>query len=142
MAQAKLNDKVRVHYTGTLEDGTVFDTSVEREPLEFTLGQQQVIQGFEAVVIGMDVGDKRTQQIPAEEAYGPFQDALVEEIDRSHFPDDADIAVGQQFRAAAPDGRNMVLTVVNVAGDTVTVDGNHPLAGKDLKFEIELVEIV
>jgi peptidylprolyl isomerase len=141
MAQAQQNDTVRVHYTGKLEDGTVFDTSREREPLEFTLGQGAIIPGFEEAVVGMEPGQTKTEVLTPEKAYGPFRDELVITIEREQFPEDATIEVGQRFEASGPQGP-MILSVVDVEGDQVTADANHPLAGKALVFEIDLVEIV
>jgi len=141
MVQAKSGDIVKVHYTGTLEDGTVFDTSVEREPLEFTLGQGQLIPGFEQAVIGMKVGDLKTIEIPADQAYGPHRDDLILVIERDQLPVDLDPKVGQQLQMMQADGRSIVVTITDVFETTVTIDANHPLAGKKLTFEIELVEI-
>jgi len=140
-AMAKDGDTVRVHYTGTLDDGTTFDSSVEREPLEFTLGQDQVIPGFEEAVRGLEVGQSKTVTIPAAEAYGPYSEQLVMEIGRDQLPEGLDPEVGQQLQAQGADGRTTVVVITEVSETTVTVDANHPLAGKDLTFEIELVEI-
>jgi peptidylprolyl isomerase len=141
MAAVKEGDTVRVHYTGTLTDGSVFDSSRDRGPLEFTVGQKQLIPGFEEAVLGMAPGDTKKQALASDEAYGPFQQELVQDLPREEFPEGAELSEGQQFKASM-DGSNVILTVVAVAEETVTVDGNHPLAGKDLEFEIELVEIV
>ena len=140
MAQAQHNDQVSVHYTGKLEDGTVFDSSQEREPLVFRIGEGTLIPGFEEAVIGMEPGETKVENLPPERAFGPFRDELVQTIDRGEFPPDAEIEVGRQFQAAGPQGP-MVLSVVEVEGDKVTVDANHPLAGQRLTFEISLVEI-
>ncbi len=134
-------DTVRVHYTGTLEDGTTFDTSVGREPLEFTLGEGQMIPGFEKAVYGLQVGKSKTVTIPAEEAYGPHRDDLVIVVEREQLPADLDPKVDQQLQMQQADGRTAVVIVTDVSEATITVDANHPLAGKDLTFEIELVEI-
>ncbi len=139
--QAKDGDTVRVHYTGTLEDGTVFDSSVEREPLEFTLGEGTLITGFEEAVKGMQVGQSITVTIPAEEAYGPYLDDLVLVIERDQLPEDLDPEVGQQLQMQQTSDRTILVIVTDVSETTITVDANHPLAGKDLTFEIELVEI-
>lgn len=141
-AQAKDGDTVKVNYTGMLADGTVFDTSEGREPLEFTLGQGQLLPGFEKTVIGMKAGESKTVNIPADEAYGPYRDDLVLVMGRDQLPEDLDPEVGQQLQATQPDGSTIVVTVTAVTETTVTVDANHPLAGKDLTFKIELVEIV
>jgi len=142
MTEAKTNDTVRVHYTGKLEDGSVFDSSIEREPLEFTIGQERLIPGFESAVVGMQPGEKKVENVAADEAYGPFRNELVKDLSRAEFPPEANVAEGQRFEARTPDGQPLTLTVVDVGDDTVTVDANHPLAGKDLVFEIELLEIV
>ena len=134
-------DTVRVHYTGTLEDGTTFDTSVGREPLEFTLGEGKMIPGFEKAVYGLKVGKSKTVTIPAEEAYGPHRDDLVIVVEREQLPADLDPKVDQQLQMQQTDGRTAVVIVIDVSETTITVDANHSLAGKDLTFEIELVEI-
>jgi peptidylprolyl isomerase len=140
-AVAKDGDTVKVHYTGTLEDGTVFDTSLERDPLEFTLGQGQLIPGFEQAVTGMKVGESKTVNIPADQAYGPHRDELVLEMERSQFPEDIDPEVGQRLQMQQTDGGIVIVTVTDVSETTVTIDANHILAGKNLTFEIELVGI-
>ena len=134
-------DTVRVHYTGTLEDGTTFDTSVGREPLEFTLGAGQMIPGFEKAVYGLKVEESKTVTIPAGEAYGPHRDDLIIVVEREQLPADLDPKVGQQLQMQQTDGRTAVVIVTDVSETTITVDANHPIAGKDLTFEIELVEI-
>ena len=138
---AKDGDTVKVHYTGTLEDGTTFDTSVGREPLEFTLGEGRVIPGFEEVVKGMQVGQSKTVTIPPERAYGPRLDDLALVIEREQLPENLDPEVGQQLQMQQADARTTVVVVTDVSETTITVDANHPLAGKGLTFEIELVEI-
>ena len=140
-AQAKNGDIVEVHYTGTLEDDTVFDTSEGREPLEFTLGQGQMIPGFEQAVLGMKVGETKTVTIPADEAYGPHSDELIRVVNREDLPPDLDPYVGQQLQGYQPSGEIGVGTVTNVTDTTITVDFNHHLAGEDLTFEIELMSI-
>ena len=139
--QAKDGDTVKVHYTGTLEDGTVFDTSVEREPLEFTLGEGTLILGFEEAVKGMQVGQSITVTIPAEEAYGPYRDELVLVIERDQLPEELEPEVGQQLPMQQTNNGTIVVIVIDVSETTITVDANHHLAGKDLTFEIELIEI-
>jgi peptidylprolyl isomerase len=140
-AVAKDGDTVKVHYTGTLEDGTIFDTSREREPLEFTLGGGKLIPGFEEAVRGMQIGQTKTVTIPPDEAYGSHRDELILVIQRDQLPDDLDPAVGQQLQMQGADGQTAVVVVTEVSEATITVDANHPLVGKDLTFEIELVEI-
>jgi len=142
MTQAKLGDTVRVHYTGRLEDGTVFDTSLDREPLRFTIGEGWLIPGFEEAVIGMNPGESKTTVIPADQAYGPHYEEMVIEVDRDQFPEDLEPEVGQQLQILQSDGRAIIVTVTEVSESSVTLDANHPLAGKDLTFDIQLMEIV
>jgi peptidylprolyl isomerase len=142
MAQAKEGDTVKVHYTGKLEDGTVFDTSEERAPLEFTIGNGQIIRGFEQAVVGMEPGEAKTATIPPEEAYGPHREDMTLTVDRGQFPEEINPEPGQQLQVQQPDGRAAVVTVSDVSESTVTLDANHPLAGQPLTFEIRLVDIV
>ena len=143
MPEAKNGDTVRVHYTGKLDDGTVFDSSKQREePLEFTLGEMQVIPGFENAVVGMNVGDAKDINIPSADAYGPHSPEMVQELPRNEFPPDLEISLGQTLQLRQGDGKEFLVLVTGLTDDTVTLDANHPLAGKDLNFEIELVEIV
>lgn len=141
MATAQTGNTVRVHYTGRLEDGTVFDSSINREPLEFQLGQGQMIQGFEQAVFGMQVGDTKVASIPVEQAYGPKSEDMIITVNRSEVPADIQPEVGQQLAIQQPNGHAVPVTVTSVTEDTITLDANHPLAGKDLTFEIKLVEI-
>ena len=141
MAQAKNGDTVRVHYTGTLEDGTVFDSSSGRDPLEFTLGTGGVIPGFENAVVGMNPGDKISTTIPAQDAYGPRMEEMVLVVPKDQLPEGFDPQVGQQLGLQHPSGEMIPVTITNVTDDQVTLDANHPLAGQDLTFAIELVEI-
>jgi FKBP-type peptidyl-prolyl cis-trans isomerase 2 len=140
-AVANDGNTVKVHYTGTLEDGTTFDTSVGSEPLEFTLGEGRLIQGFEDAVRGMQVGQSKTVTIPSEEAYGQHLDDLVLTVEREQLPEDLNPEVGQQLQLQQANGRTAVVIVTEVSETNITVDANHPLAGKDLTFEIEIVEI-
>ena len=140
MASAKSGDTVRVHYTGKLEDGSVFDSSDGRDPLEFTVGSGQVIPGFDQAVAGMSPGDERQVKIPAAEAYGDRKDDLVIVVERAQLPPDIDPAVGQQLQLSQ-EGRAFVVTVADVNEQNITLDANHPLAGEDLTFELQLVEI-
>jgi peptidylprolyl isomerase len=142
MAQVQQGDTVTVHYTGKLSDGTVFDTSRDRHPLRFTLGKGQLIAGFEKAVVGMSAGDKKTVVIPSAEAYGPRQDKAVVEMDRKNMPQNFIPQVGQRLELTQEDDTNVLVTVTAVTDGTITVDANHPLAGKDLTFEIELMAIV
>jgi len=140
--QAKTGDTVRVHYTGRLEDGTVFDTSLDREPVEFVLGAGQVIPGFEEAVVGMTPGESKIVKILAEQAYGPYQPELVLEIDRDRIPPDLDLEIGLQLMLRQPQVGLVPVRVTKLTESTVTLDANHPLAGEDLTFDIQLVEIV
>lgn len=142
MTPAKAGDTVRLHYTGRLDDGTEFDSSAGREPLEFTLGQGAVIAGFERAVMGMTVGEAKTVTIACDDAYGPHREDGVEVVERSMIPAEIELEVGGQVRADGPDGEPVVLTVAALDEETVTLDGNHPLAGHDLTFDLELVGVV
>lgn len=135
-------DTVRIHYTGTLEDGTRFDSSEGREPLEFTLGSGQVIPGFDAGVAGMEPGQTKTIQIPAAEAYGPRREEMMLQVGAEQFPEGMEPEVGQQLQLNQPDGQAVVVRVAEVTDEGVTLDANHPLAGEDLTFELTLAEIV
>ncbi|MBB4118115.1 FKBP-type peptidyl-prolyl cis-trans isomerase 2 [Mesonia hippocampi] len=141
MSQVKQNDTVRVHYTGKLKDGQIFDSSLEREPLEFTLGQGQLIPGFENGVIDMKVNEKKTIEIPSNEAYGDVQEELFMEVPKSQLPQEIEPKVGMGLVSKNPDGTERQLRVAEVKDEAIVVDANHPLAGKDLIFELELVEI-
>jgi len=141
MVTAKNGDKVRINYTGSLDDGHVFDSSEGRDPLEFTLGSRQVIAGFDAGVEGMTVGEKKTVAIEPEDAYGNHNPDRVQKVQRNQFPTDADIKVGTQFQASTDNGP-IVVSVIAMDKDEVTIDANHALASKRLNFALELVEIV
>jgi peptidylprolyl isomerase len=141
MAAAQKGDKVKVHYTGKLDDGSVFDSSEGSSPLEFTLGQGQVIPGFDRGVVGMEPGESRTLNIPVDQAYGPQQADRMFEIDRADLPPNVPLQVGMRLRGNQPGGRAVEVTVVEFDDARVKMDANHPLAGKDLTFDIQLVEI-
>lgn len=141
MAEAKSGDKVSVHYKGTLDDGTVFDSSEGRAPLSFTVGSGQLIRGFDQAVEGMAVGETRKVTVPAEDAYGEHDERLVHGVERAAFPPDLELEVGRVLSVRGPNGDPMRLTIVEIENDEVTLDGNHPLAGEDLTFEISLVTI-
>jgi len=141
-AQAKVGDTIRVHYTGTLDNGTVFDSSVGREPLQFTIGLGQVIPGFDKGVVGLNLNESKTITIPADQAYGQYRADLVQVAARDQFPTDSELEVGQVLQVSQPNGQIILVTITNVTDTDVTLDANHPLAGKNLTFEIQLVEIV
>jgi peptidylprolyl isomerase len=141
MSQAKQGDTVRVHYTGTLNDGHEFDSSRGLEPLTFTIGAGSVIQGFDDAVTGMAVGDEKRVTIPAAEAYGPRRDELTVRIPRGDLPPDLELEEGTQLRMEQ-DEQSVVVTVREMDDETVTLDANHPLAGESLTFDLRLVEIV
>ena len=138
---AQEGDHVKVHYTGKLSDGTTFDSSVDREPLEGNIGQKQVIPGFEKALVGMRPGETKTVTIPVDEAYGPRREELVQTVDREKMPEDRELKVGDMLFSQLPDGRRLPVKITEVTETTVTLDANHPLAGKDLTFELEMVEI-
>nr|KXH77612.1 MAG: peptidylprolyl isomerase [Candidatus Thorarchaeota archaeon SMTZ1-83] len=142
MAQARHGDTVKVHYTGKLEDGKIFDTSTNGDPLQFAIGEGQVIQGLEEAVIGMNPGESKTTRIPADKAYGPHRKEKVIELDRDRFPENLKPRLGQQLEIRHADGRKTAVTVTGVSESMVMLDANHPLAGKDLTFDIQLQEIV
>ncbi|MEM6514232.1 MAG: peptidylprolyl isomerase [Pseudomonadota bacterium] len=141
MSQAKQGDNVKIHYTGTLDDGTEFDSSAGREPLEFELGSGQVIPGFDNAVDGMAVGDSKRVRIESGDAYGERHEQLIQEVPRTALPEDMQPEVGMALQSQAPDGQVMNLTVTEVSEASITVDANHPLAGQALTFDIELVAI-
>jgi FKBP-type peptidyl-prolyl cis-trans isomerase 2 len=141
MAQAKSGDTVQVHYTGKLKDGTVFDSSVNREPLEFTMGKGMMIPGFEAAVHGMEVGDSKVATIPVEEAYGPASEDMLVQVERKDIPQDIELQPGLQLTMHQQNGQPIPVIVKEITDTTVTLDANHPLAGEDLIFEISLVNI-
>jgi peptidylprolyl isomerase len=142
MLQAKVGDMVKIHYTGKLDNGTVFDSSAEREPIEFSIGQGMVIPGFEEAAVGMSPGDSKTVTIPADRAYGTYRPELVMIVDRERIPPDLSLSVGQQLEISQNSGQAIPVIVTDIADAEVTLDANHPLAGEDLTFDIELVEIV
>ena len=148
MAQAKSakktrsGDKIKVHYTGKFKDGTVFDSSRERDPLEFTIGAGQLIKGFDQGVRGMEVGEQKTVEIPQEEAYGKKAKSAIVVVKKAEFPDGITPKVGQQLQTEGDEGRPVNVRVTKIKGDDITLDANHPLAGKTLIFDIELIEIV
>ncbi len=141
MSQVKEGDKVKVHYTGTLDDGSVFDSSKERQPLEFQIGSGQIIPGFEKAVLELNPGDSTRVDIPSAEAYGDVREDMIVNVEREKLPADIDPEVGMQLQLQQPDGNALPVVVSEVSESHVTIDANHPLAGRDLTFEIELLEV-
>ncbi|MFQ6112908.1 MAG: peptidylprolyl isomerase [bacterium] len=141
MTQVKHGDTVKVHYTGKLEDGTVFDSSIDGEPMQFKIGEGQLISGFEQAVVGMKPGETKSANVPANEAYGPHREDMVIVVERKKLPAHLNPEVGQQLQSIQG-GQTIIVTVTDVSESTVTLDANHPLAGKNLFFDIHLIEIV
>lgn len=142
MTQAKNGDTVKVHYTVKFDDGTVSETTIDQDPIEFTIGEGQRIPGFEQAVVGMSPGDWKATKIPADEAHGPHREEMVVEVDRNQFPAHVEPQVGQLIQVSQPNGHNFIVTVTDASESSVILDANHPLAGKDLTFDIQLIEIV
>jgi FKBP-type peptidyl-prolyl cis-trans isomerase 2 len=141
MTQAKAGNTVQIHYTGTLQDGSVFDSSDGRDPLEFQLGSGQIIPGLDSAIDGMAAGEQKTVTIPAAEAYGDYQDEARQTIPRAQIPADIPLDVGTMLQMQTPDGNAVPVQVAKVTDDAVTLDANHPLAGKDLTFAVEVVSV-
>jgi len=141
MAKAEHGNTVKIHYTGKLGDGEIFDSSVDKEPLEFTIGKGQVISGFEEGVIGMSVKESKVVNIPADKAYGPHRKEMIAVIDKTQFPPEIEAKMGSMLDVRQEDGSTVSVTITNVSDSDVTLDANHPLAGKDLTFDLQLVEI-
>ncbi|RMD48068.1 MAG: peptidylprolyl isomerase [Alphaproteobacteria bacterium] len=142
MTKAKAGDTVRIHYTGSFSDGSQFDSSVGREPLEFTVGSGEIIPGLDREIEGMEVGQQKTVTIAADDAYGPHDPSRTQAVPRSEVPAHIPLDIGTQLQLSSPDGQSIVVTVAEVTDEHVILDANHPLAGKDLVFDVELVEIV
>jgi len=138
---ASASDTVSIHFQAKLNDGTVVASSDEAEPVKFEIGSGTLIPGVESAIEGMEVGQQKNVKLGPEDAFGPFHDELVVTLSKGDFPEDADISVGMRFSAATNDGSERVVTVIDVNDESVVVDGNHPLAGKDVTFDLELVEI-
>ena len=141
MTEVKTGDTVRIHYTGTLQDGTTFDSSQGRDPLEFQVGSGQIIPGLDVALPGMAVGEKKTVEVPCDQAYGPVNPEMRQAVPREGIPAEIPLEVGTQLQMQTPEGQTMPVTVVDVAEAEVTLDANHPLAGQDLRFDIELVAV-
>ena len=142
MAEAKLGDTVKIHFTGKLQDETVIETSKDRDPLEFKIGDGNVIPGLEQGVIGMAAGDKKTIAVSPEEGFGQPQEDLVVDLKKSEFPEDVEFAVGAYLNIETSDGKEFKAKVVEIKEDTVALDANHPLAGITINYDVELLEIV
>jgi len=142
MTQAKPGDKVRIHYTGTLSDGSTFDSSEGRDPLEFTVGSGEIIPGLDKEVEGMEVGEAKSVTVAAAEAYGDHDPGRTQAVPRDQVPEHIPLDIGTQLQLQTPDGQAVAVSVAEVTEDEVVLDANHPLAGKDLNFAVELVEIV
>ena len=141
MSTAKDGDTVRVHFSGTLTDGTIFDSSTKDRPLEFMIGEGHLLRGFEEGVIGLSVGESRTIHIPVKEGYGLRDEGLVAKIPREHLPEGIEPKEGKKFKAQTSKGE-LIIKIVDADGKEITIDANHDLAGQDLTFEIELTDIV
>ena len=141
MAHATSGNTVKIHYRGTLTDGSEFDSSRERQPLEFTLGSGSVIPGFDKAVDGMTVGENKSFTIPCDEAYGPHNPNLIQEVPRGELPEGMEPQLGMRLSATVQGGQQIDLVVTRVTDETVHLDANHPLAGEDLTFEVELIAI-
>jgi peptidylprolyl isomerase len=142
MTQAKSGDTVKIQYTGKLDDNSVFDTSVDREPIQLIIGQGRTIPALEEAVVGMEPGECKTVKIPSGQAYGVYHKELVHTVSRKVLSADMEPEVGQRLKATSADGRDFLVTIIDISEKTITMDANHPLAGKDLTFDIELITII
>lgn len=142
MAAAGFGDTVKVHYSGSFTDGTQFDSSHGGPPLEFTIGSGQIVPGFEEAVVGMQPGESKSALVPSDKAYGPYREELAIQVNRSDLPPNLQPEVGQRLQLENKEGNSLVVMITQVGEANITLDANHPLAGKDLNFEISLVEIV
>lgn len=142
MAEAKKGDTVKVHYTGTLDDGSIFDSSEKSGPIEFVVGDGALIPAFEDAMIGMNTGESKTIRINAEDAYGPFYPDMLIELDKSALPGDVEPQVDMMLEMEDEDGLSRLVRIIELSDGAVTIDANHPLAGKDLTFMVELAEIL
>ena len=141
MTKAKAGDRVKVHFEGILVDGTVFGSTKDDEPFEFTIGEKNMLPGFENAVIGMQKGDTKTITLPPEEAYGLPRKELVHIMDRSSFPQEINLEIGKKLQVRTQDGKHTIVTIKDITDDSIVIDENDPLAGKTLTFKIELIEI-
>lgn len=141
MERAKENDKVKVHYVGKLKSGQIFDTSKERDPLEFTVGEGRLIKGFEEAVVGMEVNETKSIDIPKDEAYGERSEELIQEVPKQSLPEDINPKQGMVLVSTDTEGKKREVVVSEVKNESIVIDANHPLAGRDLTFDITLVDI-
>jgi len=141
MAEARTGDTVSIHYTGRLEDGTVFDSSEGREPLQFEVGSGKIIPGLDGAIAGMSEGEKKTVSVEPDEGYGPIQPDAMQAVPRENIPDEIDLEIGAPLQVQTQDGRTVAVTVAEISDEEVVLDANHPLAGKKLEFDVELVKI-
>ena len=141
MSKVKNGDRVKIHYTGKLKDGEIFDTSREQQPLEFVVGNREMMPGLETRLIGMEAGDNKSIEVPPEEAYGPRQEELVIEVKKSELPDHIEPSLGLRLQMQVAEGNHVELAIIEIKEETITLDANHPLAGHTLFFDLELVEI-
>ncbi|MDH3357541.1 MAG: peptidylprolyl isomerase [Desulfobacteraceae bacterium] len=142
MTKAKTGDRVKVHFEGYLVDGTVFGSTTDEKPFEFTIGDKNMLPGFENAVVGMQKGDTKTIILPPEEAYGPHKKELVHVMDKSSFPQEINLEIGKRLQVRTQDGRSAIVTIKDFTEDNIVIDENDPLAGKTLTFKVELVEII
>ena len=142
MARAKHGDTVKVHYSGKLEDGKIFGYSADGDPLQFTIGEGKIISGFEQAIVGISPGESKTEKVPARQAFGPYKEELVLEFDRKLIPPEIKPAIGKKIQIRQSDGMTTQSVITDISESKVTLDANHPLAGKDLIFDIKLLEIV
>lgn len=141
MQEVQLNNVVKVHYTGKLENGNVFDSSANKDPLQFKVGEGRLIPGFENAVLGMKLNESRTIKIPSEQAYGERHPDLIQDVKKQQLPENLNPEVGMELVSKTQDGREQIVKVIDVKDQAITIDANHPLAGKNLIFDIEIVDI-
>lgn len=142
MQEVKKGDKIKVHYKAIFHNEVLFDSSVQPEPMEITLGQDNIIPAFEQALLGMHKGEKKSIFVPAKEAFGPYQNELISKVEKTQLPENLQLEVGQMLQIQQPDGSSLLVTVKDITSNDVTFDANHPLAGKDLTFDIEVIEII
>lgn len=142
MREVKINDTIKVHYTGKLDDGKIFDTSSDYQPLQFKVGEGQIIPGFEKGVVGMKLNETKVIRIASEQAYGSINEDLIQEVKIEALPNDLKLEIGQELVSEETEGNQVTFTVTKITDASLTLDANHPLAGKDLTFEIQLIEIL